>query len=56
MIPSNLFVCALGMGVVFIALFFMVLVCHLTHLICDKITYFLAQRQSQVSSNTSKTK
>ena len=56
MIPSNLFVCALGMGVVFIALFFMVIICHLIHLICDKIAYFLAQRQSQDLSNTSKTK
>lgn len=56
MIPSNLFVCALGMGVVFIALFFMVLICHLTHLICDKLAYFLVQKQSQNSSNPSKPK
>lgn len=50
MIPSNTFVCLLGLGVVFISLFIMVLLCHLIHFICDQIDYFLKKSKAADTS------
>ncbi len=50
MVPSNLFVCIMGLTVVFISLIFMVLICHLTHWICDKITTYLDHKKNKTKS------
>lgn len=52
--PFDLFVCALGMIVVFISLFIIVLLCNLTHVICEKIDHFFATRKENRSSTHSK--
>ncbi len=46
MVPSNMFVCLLGLTIVFFGLFCIVLICYLVHFICDKIAPHLLQPTS----------
>lgn len=41
MVPSNMFVCLLGLTIVFFGLFCIVLICYLVRFICDQITTYL---------------
>ena len=52
--PFDLFVCALGMIVVFISLFVIVLLCELTHKICDKLDHFFSTKKANNASPNSK--
>lgn len=45
--PFDLFVCVLGMVVVFISLFVIVLLCNLTHKVCDKLDHLFPSKKNK---------
>ncbi len=45
--PFDLFVCVLGMVVVFISLFVIVLLCELTHKVCNKLDHLFPNQKSK---------
>ena len=53
MIPSNAFVCLLGLGIVFIGLFCIILLCHIVHFTCDIVATYLTQTSKHNISHSS---